>query len=477
MLHSHLSTAEIANELRLLVGDDVCLTDAESISPFLADYRGIYRGNAAAVVRPRTVEEISKVLHFCNTHRVSVVPQGGNTSLAGAAVPERDGKSIVLSLTRLSRVIEVDLLNDTLTAEAGCTLSQVREAALEAGRIFPLRIGSEGSCQIGGNLSTNAGGTAVLKYGNMRELTLGLEVVLPDGRIWSSLRGLRKDNSGYDLKQLFIGSEGTLGVITKAVLKMSAAPTAKATALVSARDLSSAIELLSLFKSRAGQNVATFELISPEALKLVLDHLALDRAPLPNNGNWQVLIELMGSGESQSLDTVMQSTLEEAMELGLANDAALASNELQAQHMLKIREEISDAQTRARGSVRCDVSVPISRMAEFIEAASSGVRALVPDIRMIVYGHVGDGNVHFNPLRPSGMNPEPFLAEFDETISYLVDKIAVEMKGSISAEHGIGVAKRNALAEFKSETDLGLMRAVKAAIDPNSIMNPAKILI
>jgi len=462
--------------MKSMLGPEGCLTDPADIAPYLVDYKGVYQGASPMVVRPRTAAEVASVVTYCRDHGIHIVPQGGNTSMVGASVPDATNRAIVLSLSRMSQVMEVDVLNDTITVQAGCTLAQVRAQAAAAGRLFALRIGSEGSCQIGGNLSTNAGGTAVLKYGNMRELTLGLEVVLPDGRIWSGLKGLRKDNTGYDLKHLFIGAEGTLGIITAAVLKLSPLPTARAVALVEARDVNAAIELLGLSKEKAGQAINAFELISPDAMTLVLEHLRLDQGPLVNSRGWQVLIELTSNGAQEALDESLLALLEAGSERGLIVDAAVAANEAQLNHMWKIREEISDAQTRSGGSVRCDISVPISRMASFIEEASSRVVAISPDARMVIYGHVGDGNVHFNPLRPKDRDAKEFVRAAGADITEAADGLAMTYNGSISAEHGVGVAKRDELTACKSAVELDLMWSVKQALDPQGLMNPGKVL-
>jgi len=459
-----------------IVGPEGCLVEDADVEPFVVDYKGIYRGNTPVVVRPKTEDEVAQVVQYCHKHGVRVVPQGGNTSMVGGSVPDASGNAIVINLARMNGIYEIDILNDTITVQAGCTLAQVCDAATASGRLFPLRIGSAGSCQIGGNLSTNAGGTAVLKYGNMRDLTLGLEVVLPDGRVWTKLRGLRKDNTGYDLKQLFIGAEGTLGIITAAVLKLAPMPTARSVALVKVPDPRSAIHLLASAKEIAGQAINAFELISPDAMSLVLEHLRLERAPLEGPAGWQILVELTSGGGQQELDEVLMRVLETAQEQQLVQDAILASSNAQIEHLWKIREEISDAQTRAKGSVRCDVSVPISRVGDFIEEASARVLEIAPDARMVIYGHVGDGNVHFNPLRPASVDAKDFLSKFGDAITEAADGLAVSMEGSISAEHGVGVAKRDELRKYKSKVELDLMRSVKRALDPGDLMNPGKML-
>ena len=404
------------------------------------------------------------------------MPQGGNTSLMGGAVPDARGDAVVLSLARMNRVLAVDPVNDTLTLQAGVTLHAARAAAEEAGRLFPLRIGSEGSCQIGGNLSTNAGGTAVLRYGNMRDLVLGVEAVLPDGRIYSGLRGLRKDNTGYDLKQLFIGSEGTLGIVTAAVLKLMPLPRARSVALVAVTDPAAAVDLLALAKSAAGQAVTAFELVSAPAMVLVRDYLGGVASPLAGEPAWMVLVELTSGGAQDALDEQLQQVLEAGLERGLVQDAALAASLADVEAFWRLREEISDAQTRAGGSIKCDVSVPLSRIAEFVAQASAEVLAVAPRARMVIYGHMGDGNVHFNPLRPADVPAREFLDAHDEAVSHAVDGLAHAFGGSISAEHGIGVAKRDDLRRYKSPVELELMQQVKQALDPKNLLNPGKLL-
>ncbi|SFQ10240.1 FAD/FMN-containing dehydrogenase [Variovorax sp. OK605] len=469
------STAVIEG-LRAIVGEKACIEAPGDMQPFATDYRKLYHGKALAVVLPASTQEVAGVVALCAAHKVPVVPQGGNTSLMGGAVPDASGRAVILNLRRMNKVLEVDTVNDTLTLQAGVTLQAARAAAEDASRLFPLRIGSEGSCQIGGNLSTNAGGTAVLRYGNMRDLTLGIEAVLPDGRIFSSLRGLRKDNTGYDLKQLFIGSEGTLGIITAAVLKLMPLPRATAVALVAVQSPHAAVQLLTEAKRIAGQAVTAFELISAPALALVLESMPQLRSPLADAHGWMVLIELSSGGEPGSLDATLLSVLEEGMAQGLVLDAAVAASGADAQNFWRIREEISDAQTREGGSIKCDISIPLSKIADFIAEASAAVLALAPDARMVIYGHMGDGNVHFNPLKPKGASSAQFLEANYARVSHAVDGLAHRQNGSISAEHGVGVAKRDDLSAYKSEVELELMWQIKRALDPDNLLNPAKVL-
>lgn len=396
--------------------------------------------------------------------------------MVGGSVPDPSGTAVVLTLGRMNKVLEVDSLNDTLTVQAGVTLHSARQAAEDAGRLFPLRIGSEGTCQIGGNLSTNAGGTAVLRYGNMRDLVLGVEAVMADGTVYSGLRGLRKDNTGYDLKQLFIGSEGTLGVVTAAVLKLFPRPLSCSVAMVAVKDPMSAVQLLGLAKQICGQAVSGFELISAPAMELALKFLRDVSSPLEGHHQWFVLIELTSSAAADALQASLMDFLEKALEAALIFDASVATSLSQADLFWRIREEVSDAQTQEGGSVRCDVSVPISRIAPFIKDAMEAVLAIEPRTRMIIYGHMGDGNLHFNPIRPSDVPAETFVQTHGAAIASAVDDLAHAAGGSISAEHGIGVAKRDELLRYKSTAELEIMWKIKRTLDPANILNPGKIL-
>lgn len=458
----------IVGNANVLVGDDT--------QSYSTDYRGVFRGKALAVVRPASTAEVSAVVTYCSQHGIPVVPQGGNTSLLGGSVPDEKGDAVVLSLARLNEVRAVDSLNATMVVEAGVTLHAARAAAEGAGALFPLRIGSEGSCQIGGNLSTNAGGTAVLRYGNMRDLVLGLEVVLPNGEIWNGLRGLRKDNAGYDLKHLFIGTEGTLGIITAAVLKLFPVPRAKCVAMLGIENADLALGAFSFLRQRIGTDVTAFEFISADAMTLVLNHLGRQASPLPSAHEWYVLVEMSSTAGQEEAEAAFVTALSEIAEQGLIEDAAIAANEKQAADFWLIREEISDAQTRTRGSVRCDISVPLSSIPHYIRETSAKVLDIAPETRMVVYGHVGDGNVHFNPLRPADMSADDYLDKYGDAITRVVDDAAMEMNGSISAEHGVGTAKREELLHVRSDVELKLAWSVKRALDPLNLMNPGKVL-
>jgi len=472
-----MSAASHVGNLAAIVGRTNCLTDEGDLAAYITDYRKAYSGPAMAAVRPGSTKEVSAVMAYCYEHGIAIVPQGGNTSLQGGAVPvANDGLCIVLSLSRMSNVRSIDPVNNSIVLDAGVTLAAARTAAESVQRLFPLRIGSEGSCQIGGNLSTNAGGTAVLRYGNMRDLVLGLEVVLPDGAIWNGLKTLRKDNTGYDLKQLFVGSEGTLGVITAAVLKMVPRPRSTSTAMVATTSPATALSLLGCLKARLGNDVTAFELISAPAMKLVRECLR-DQEPLfASEHDWMVLIEVSSHSDQDELDDAFHEVLADSYEKGLALDALMATTEGHAQRLWQLREEISDAQTRTGGSIRCDISVPLSLVPEFIARASAKVLELEPATRMVVYGHMGDGNVHFNPLRPEGVSAKEFISKWHTEVTRVVDDVALSLDGSISAEHGVDVAKRDELLHVKQEIELLMSWRIKSALDPKNLLNPNKML-
>jgi FAD/FMN-containing dehydrogenase len=470
-----MSTTHLEN-LKSIVGASNCLFEDGDTRAYTTDYRRVFHGKALAVVRPADTLEVSKVMAYCHAERIPIVPQGGNTSLMGGAVPDAAGSTVVLSLSRLNNVRQVDVVNDTMVVEAGVTLSQARSIADEADRLFPLRIGSEGSCQIGGNLSTNAGGTAVLRYGNMRDLVLGVEVVLPDGQVWDGLRALRKDNTGYDMKHLFIGSEGTLGIVTAAVLKLWSKPLSTSTAFVGIESPSAALSFFAAARARLGHDITAFELISAEALELVLGYLGEMNSPLALSCPWYVLAEMSSSSAQADLDASFHDVLQAGMDKGWGLDAAIATTQAQAANFWRIREEISDAQTKTGGSVRCDISVPLSSIPKLIELGTACVVRHAPRTRMIVYGHMGDGNVHFNPLRPVDVAAADYVAEFGDVITHELDEIAMSLRGSISAEHGVGVAKRDELLVVKSRVELEMAWRIKSAFDPENLLNPGKML-
>ncbi len=457
------------------LGRDGCLSGKDA-EPYAVDWRRRYFGVPLAVARPASTEQVSQVIKLCAASGTPVVPQGGNTGLCGGATPDASGREVVLSLTRMNRVRNLDLINSTMTVEAGCTLASVQQAAEQAGRLFPLSLAAEGTAQIGGNLSTNAGGTAVLRYGNMRDLVLGLEVVLPGGEIWNGLRGLRKDNTGYDLKQLFIGAEGTLGVITAAVLKLFPLPKARVAAVLALRQASAALPLLSFVQERMGSRLTGFELFSDLCLGLVLKHFPGTVAPFGTRHAHYVLIELSELSSEHAATAELESTLSGALDAGLVLDAAVSRSVAQFKALWALRDNISEAQAREGPNIKHDVSIPISRIADFISATDEDLRRAYPGARMVTFGHVGDGNVHYNVSAPEGVDPARFIEDTTAAINQLVHDSVARFSGSISAEHGLGQYKREEITRYKSALELDLMRAIKRAVDPRGIMNPGKVL-
>ena len=449
-----------------IVGAANVLTAPADTAAYFTDWRKQYFAAALCVVRPGSTAEVAGVVALCARQNVAVVPQGGNTGLCGGSVPIGTRPEIVLSLSRMNRVRTLDALNDTITVEAGCVLAAVQQAAQDAGRLFPLSLAAEGSCQIGGNLSTNAGGVNVLRYGTAREQVLGLEVVLPDGRVWDGLRALRKDNTGYDLKQLFLGAEGTLGVITAAVLRLCPKPSAEATAWLAVDDPENAVELLARLRTGLGDRLTAFELISNACLEAVLAHAPDTRAPLPGLNSWQVLAEFADSGEAAALRERVERVLFECTEAGALRDAVLAQSGEQARVLWRIRETIPEAQFT---NVKHDISVPVSRTPEFIRLAGAALAAAIPEARPYVFGHVGDGNLHYN------VGPES-LVKRREAVNRIVYDTVAKLAGSISAEHGLGQLKRDEIRSHKSPLEMELMRTLKRALDPAGLMNPGKML-
>jgi FAD/FMN-containing dehydrogenase len=429
------------------------------------------------VALPGSTEEVAAVVRACAAAGVAgvpMVPQGGNTGLCGGATPL--GGEVVVNLRRMNRIRAIDADNNSMTVEAGCTLQAVQEAAAEADRLFPLSLAAEGSATIGGNLSTNAGGVQVLRYGNARELTLGLEVVLADGRIWDGLRALRKDNTGYDLKHLFIGAEGTLGLITAATLKLFPRPRTHATAWVAVPDPASAVRLLGRLRDAAGDNVTAFEIVGRPALDLVLKHIPNARDPLAGKPAWQVLIELSGSSDVRDdLADTLEQALQQAAEDGVIDDAALAASAAQTAALWALRENVSEAQKIEGVSIKHDIAVPVSRIAEFIARADAALLAAFPEVRIVCFGHIGDGNLHYNQSRPDAQSNAEFIAQ-TAAVNRIVHDLVHELGGSISAEHGLGQLKRKEVLRYKSATEMDMMRAVKQALDPRGLMNPGKLL-
>lgn len=464
--------------LQEIVGASGLVAEGDT-EPLLTDWRGRFHGKARAVVKPSSTEQVSQVLRLCAEHGIGVVPQGGNTGLVGGATPSEAGDAVLLCLARMTKIRAVDTGNDTITVDAGCTLQQIQALAASVDRLFPLSLASEGSCQVGGNISTNAGGTAVLRYGNMRALVLGIEAVLPDGRIWDGLRGLRKDNTGYDLKQLFIGAEGTLGIVTAAVLKLFPALHARATAWVAIDSADAAIELLGRCRAVCGDTLISFELISRSQLDVVYEHVPGTRDPLDGHSPWVLLIELADSSSDAPLTTMLENVIGAALEAGLVLDAALPASEAQAAALWHIRHIVSEANVRCGVSVTHDISLPISQIPQCLARTEARLTeaGLVEGARFLYVGHVGDGNIHSIVLFPRAVWARLSVPDARvDAIGQVVNDTAVQYGGSISAEHGIGRAHRAELTHYKSQVEIDMMRAVKRAFDPQGRMNPGKLL-
>ncbi len=459
--------------IREIVGPEGVVTDQLQSEAYLIDQRGYYHGRAALIVRPQSTSEVAEIVRICRRHALAIVPQGGNTGLCGGATPDESGKQILLSLSRMNRVREVRPIDFTMTVEAGAILQVVQETAAEHGLYFPLDLAARGSCQIGGNLSTNAGGNNVLRYGNARALVLGLEVVLPDGRIWNGLRRLRKDNTGYDLNQLFLGAEGTLGVITAAVLRLYPRPCDVQTALVAVPDAEAACRLLQRAKVASGDAVSSFEYFCRLALELVLSHSASERDPFATRHAHYVLIELSSSADGGDLRTTLEAILAAGAEAGEIVDGVIAQSVQQREHLWRLRELIPEAQ---RGSIKNDISVATSEVPVLLARADELLRRLVPGARPCPFGHLGDGNIHYNILAPHGADPAEFRRSAGEALIKGVSDLVMGMEGSFSAEHGVGRLRRDFLLAYEEPTAIDLMRAIKAALDPTGIMNPGKVL-
>ncbi|BAF90223.1 FAD/FMN-containing dehydrogenases [Azorhizobium caulinodans ORS 571] len=465
-------TAAIA-QISARIGAQYVITDASDMEGYLVEQRGLFRGATPAVVRPGSTEEVAFVVKTCAEAGIPIVPQGGNTGLVGGQVPFG---ALLLSLGRLNKVRALDATDLTLTAEAGCTLHQIQQAADAADCLFPLSIASEGTCQIGGNLATNAGGTAVLRYGNTRDLTLGLEVVLADGRVWNGLSRLRKDNTGYDLKNLFVGSEGTLGIITAAVLRLFPKPRRRATALVGVTDVHQVLALFRRLRAVAGDTLTGFEFLPDFGMETVLKHMSGAVRALQGQHAFYALAELTSTRADDDLAAMVEGVLAEAFEAGEVEDAVIAASEGQSQALWKLREDLSEAQKFEGGSIKHDVSVPVSRVAEFVEQATAACEAHMPGLRVCAFGHIGDGNVHFNLSQPVGMDKTAYLDTWED-FNRIVHDIVVSYAGSISAEHGIGFLKREELVHYKDPVALDVMASIKAALDPAGLLNPGKMLV
>ncbi|MEO8298751.1 MAG: FAD-binding oxidoreductase [Burkholderiales bacterium] len=460
--------------LQALVGPAHVHT-AGDLSAYLVDWRKRYRGRARAVVRPASTTEVAAVVRCCAEQGVPIVPQGGNTGLAGGGVPDDSGTQVLLNLGRLQRLRSIDSANLTMTLEAGCVLQAAQEAAAAQGLLLPLSLAAEGSCTIGGNLATNAGGTQVLRYGNARELCLGLEVVTPTGDVWDGLAGLRKDNTGYDLRDLYIGSEGTLGIITAAVLKLHPQPLARMTALATCADLTGCVELLKLAQARAAASLTAFEVMGAFALELVRRHFpqlpqAVAAAP------WTVLLELSDAESEAHARGLFEGLLEDALARGLIGDTAVAASVAQSRAMWHLREAIPLAQAEEGLNIKHDISLPVSRVAAFVAATDALIAQQAPGARQVTFGHLGDGNLHYNVQAPAGSDPAVFLQTMEPVINQVVYDAVTAQGGSISAEHGIGQLKVEELAQRKSPVALALMRSIKQALDPQGLMNPGRVL-
>ncbi|MEO8332360.1 MAG: FAD-binding oxidoreductase [Gallionella sp.] len=468
-----MSTAGLTTSLAAITDSAAVLT-GESAAPYFTDWRGRYSGNALAVVLPTDTQQVAEVVRLCAGKRIAIVPQGGNTSLCGASVPLPQGEQIVLNLSRMNRIRAFDPTNYTMTVEAGCKLADVRDAAEKNNRLFPLGLtATQKYCEIGGNLSTNAGGINVLRYGNARDLVLGLEVVLPDGRIWNGLRSLRKDNSGYDLKHLFIGAEGTLGIITAAVLKLFPRPQSTTTACVAIADADVAVRLLAHVRANCGDTLSGFEIISRSCLDLVFRHIPETSEPFAKRYEYYLLIQL-----SDVLPGLLDEALRSALQSfgpGLMEQSVTADADA-AEQWWKLRKNISEAQKREGLSIKHDVSVPISRVAEFIARADIALRNAFPSIRIVAFGHMGDGNVHYNVSLLDAEQNKMFIAQQEGAVNKLVYAVVRELNGSISAEHGLGQLKRDTIRDYKDPLELELMRNIKQTLDPQGLMNPGKVV-
>jgi len=467
-------SAALLDRLRAAVGADHVLATGD-LSAWEVDWRRRWRGRALAVVRPGSTDEVVAVVQACAAHGVSLVPQGGNTGMVGGGVPDASGRQVLLSLTRMNRLRDIDPANLTLTAEAGCVLQAVQEAADAAGLMFPLSLAAEGSCTIGGNLATNAGGTQVVRYGNARALCLGLEVVTAQGDVWHGLSGLRKDNTGYDLRDLFIGSEGTLGIITAATLALQAKPAATMTALAACASLEQTIALLGQAHATLGPGLTGFEVMNAFSLALVARHFPQLRQPLAG-APWTVLIELSDHESEAHARARFEALLAGALERGTIDDAAVAESLAQSHAMWHLRESIPLAQAEEGLNIKHDIALPVSRIAAFCAATDAALMRAVPGVRLVNFGHLGDGNLHYNVQAPEGQEPAAFLRDREDEVNAIVYDAVAAHAGSISAEHGVGALKRDMLPRYKEATALALMRSVKAALDPLGLLNPGRLL-
>lgn len=468
-------TADLIARFTAITGASHALTGDNDIAPYLTENRGLYHGHSPLVLKPGTVEEVSAILKLASETGTPVVPQGGNTGLVGGQTPRTGGEDVVISLERLNRVRAVDPVANTITVDGGAILAEVQKAAEAVDRLFPLSLGSEGSCRIGGNLSTNAGGTAVLAYGNMRQLCYGLEVVLPTGEIWNGLRSLKKDNTGYDLRDLFIGAEGTLGIITGAVLKLFPRPPGHEVAFAGVPSVEAALGLFQLAQARCGPALTGFELMPRLGVEFTARHIPGVRDPLPSAHPWYALVDISTSDSAETAAGMMQALMEDGFAAGLVEDAVIAQSEAQKTALWHMRESMSPAQKPEGGSIKHDVSVPVSRIPHFMAEAEQAVLAAIPGARICAFGHMGDGNIHYNVSQPVGADKQAFLDRWHE-INVIVHGIVRAHDGSISAEHGIGQLKRDELAAIRQPIEIELMQRIKHAFDPAGIMNPDKVV-
>jgi FAD/FMN-containing dehydrogenase len=471
---SSLSPA-LLDRFAAIVGERHALSDAAALAPHLVENRGLYHGSSPLLLRPGSVEEVSAILKLASETGTAIVPQTGNTGLVGGQTPREGGSDVIVSLERMNRIRDVDPVANVMVVDGGCILADVQKAAEEHGRMFPLSLGSEGSCRIAGNLSTNAGGTAVLAYGNMRQLCLGLEVVLPTGEIWDGLRRLKKDNTGYDLRDLFIGAEGTLGIITGAVLKLHPQPLGHQVAFAGIKSVEDALTLFKDASSLCGTALTGFELMPRIGVEFTARNIPGVRDPLETAHPWYVLIDISTSDSADTAERMMSSLLERGFEAGLVQDATIASSEAQQKALWHMRESMSDAQKPEGGSIKHDVSVPVSQIPEFMNEAEKAVLAAMPGARICAFGHMGDGNIHYNISQPVGADKAAFIGRWRE-MNGIVHGLVLKHHGSISAEHGIGQLKRDELASIRSDIEMELMRRIKRSFDPAGIMNPGKVL-
>jgi FAD/FMN-containing dehydrogenase len=461
-------------KLKNTLGSKGWIEDKEIIEPYLLEERGLFRGESSLLLKPQNTEEVSKILKLCNEHNIKVVPQGGRTGLCGGTIPSENGQEIILSLERMNRIKNLNEANFTITVEAGCILNTIQNIADEKHFLFPLSLASEGSCTIGGNLSTNAGGINVLRYGMARDLVLGIEVVLANGEIWNNLTSLRKDNRGYDLKQLFIGSEGTLGIITSAVLKLFPAPRNIETALFAIPNTDAAIELLGLARNASADLLNAYELVSRIGMEMVIKHIPGAKEPIKDKHKWYVLIEFSSSSKN-NLRQQMEDLFELALNKNIVLDGVIAESTQQRKELWVLRDGINEAQKPEGGSIKHDISVPINNVSKFIDSASKCIENFIPNSRVVAFGHIGDGNIHFNISQPLKQDKNEFLNKWND-VNKLVFDIVESLNGSFSAEHGIGKLKRKELQTYNPKIEIDLMKSIKSTFDPNNILNPGKVL-